>query len=191
MIKGMEYWANFISEAEESNLLSMIDSQSWSSDLKRRTQQYGYKYDYTKKTADESMYIGLIPAWLASFGTRFVGMGWFNRKPDQIIINEYQPGQGISKHIDCVSCFGDTVASLSLGSTCAMEFEHEKSGKKGSTILGPRSILVLSNEARYDWMHSIPARLEDPFGDESLKRIRRVSLTFRTMKHNESAFSLF
>jgi alkylated DNA repair dioxygenase AlkB len=181
MIVGMQYFPNFIGEEEEQELIRIIDSNEWSNDLKRRTQHYGYKYDYTKKRIDESMYVGLIPAWMASFGTRMVGLGLFHKKPDQVIINEYRPGQGISRHVDCVECFGPTIASLSLGSTCAMEFEHLKSAKKGSTILGPRSLLVLSDEARYDWMHSIPARLEDPFGEESLKRTRRISLTFRTV----------
>lgn len=182
-MNGMQYFNNFIGEDEEKDLIKIIDSNEWSLDLKRRTQHYGYKYDYTKKKIDESMYVGLIPAWMASYGTRMVGLRLFHKKPDQVIINEYQPGQGISRHIDCVPCFGDTVASLSLGSTCAMDFEHIKSSKKGSTILGRRSLLVLSGEARYDWMHSIPARLEDSFGEESLKRTRRISLTFRTIKN--------
>lgn len=182
-MQGMQYLSNFIGEDEEKDLIVTIDSNEWCNDLKRRTQHYGYKYDYTKKKIDESMYVGLIPAWMASYCTRMVGLGFFSKKPDQVIINEYLPGQGISKHVDCIDCFGDTVASLSLGSTCAMEFEHTKSSRKGSTILGPRSLLVLSNEARYDWTHAIPARLEDPFGEEMLKRSRRISLTFRTVKH--------
>jgi len=179
----MKYFSNFIGEEEERNLICEIDRNEWCTDLKRRTQHYGYKYDYTKKKIDESMYVGLIPAWMASYGTRMVGLGIFHKKPDQVIINEYMPGQGISRHVDCIDCFGDAVASLSLGSTCAMEFEHIKSSKKGSTILGPRSLLVLADEARYEWMHAIPARLEDPFGEEVLKRSRRISLTFRTVKH--------
>lgn len=180
----MRYFPNFIGEEEEQDLIFTIDRQEWCMDLNRRTQHYGYKYDYTKKKVDESMYVGLIPAWLASYCTRLTGLG-FHKKPDQVIINEYLPGQGISKHLDCVDCFGDTIASLSLGSTCAMEFEHIKSSKKGSTVLGPRSLLVLADAARYDWMHAIPARLEDPFGNESLKRTRRISLTFRTIKREK------
>jgi|SRR5579885_2924861 len=183
MIPGMKYFANFIGQDEEQELIRMIDSNEWSTELKRRTQHYGYKYDYTKKRIDESMYLGLIPAWMASLSTRMIGLGLFDRKPDQVIINEYQPGQGISKHVDCVPCFGDTVASLSLGSTCGMEFEHLLTGKKGSTVLAPRSLLVLSNEARYDWTHAIPARLEDKLGEETLIRGRRISLTFRTVIH--------
>jgi len=62
-----------------------------------------------------------------------------------------------------------------------MKFEKFSSTKKGSMMLAPRSLLVLSDEARYDWMHSIPACKEDLFNGEHLPRDRRVSLTFRTV----------
>lgn len=185
MIKGYQYWPNFIGQEEELDLISIIDSQTWSTKLKRRTQHYGYEYDYTKKKVDQSMYLGLIPSWLASYCTRMIALGFFKKKPDQIIINEYLPGQGIAKHVDCVPCFGETVVSLSLGSTCVMEFEHLTSSKKGEVILEPRSLLVLSDEARYNWMHSIPARNEDKLNDQILPRSRRISLTFRTVQLND------
>ena len=181
MITGLKYHSKYIDEEEQSDLIHIIDLKEWSNALKRRTQHYGYRYDYTRKTIDSSLYIGKIPWWLRAYTLRFVHEGIFDKEPDQVIINEYTPGQGIARHVDCVPCFGGTVASLSLGSTCAMEFEHLKSSKKGSTILEPGSLLVLADEARYDWMHSIPARKEDPFNDEVLPRSRRISLTFRTV----------
>lgn len=46
--------------------------------------------------------------------------------PDQVIVNEYQPGQGIANHIDCISCFSGTVISLSLGSSCIMDFTRNE-----------------------------------------------------------------
>jgi alkylated DNA repair dioxygenase AlkB len=107
------------------------------------------------------MYLGKLPWFVYGQVDQLMIQGHFKQKADQLIINEYLPGQGISRHVDCVPCFGDTVASLSLGSTCEMKFEHVSSGKSGSMILAPRSMLVLSGEARYDWMHSIPSRKED------------------------------
>lgn len=179
MINGMQYISNYIGEQEESDLISYIDSREWSNHLKRRTQHYGYKYDYTKKKIDQSMYVGLIPNWIESYSDKFIDLGFVKKKPDQVIVNEYLPGQGISRHVDCVPCFGNTVISLSLGSTCAMDFEQIKSSKKGTVILAPRSLLVLADEARYDWMHSIPARKEDVMNNQVLPRSRRISLTFR------------
>lgn len=46
----------------------------------------------------------------------------FNKIPDQLIINEYLPGQGIAPHIDCVPCFTETIVSISLGDEYPMRF---------------------------------------------------------------------
>jgi alkylated DNA repair dioxygenase AlkB len=181
MIKGLTYIPDFIDEEHAHDLLYIIDLKEWSNDLKRRTQHYGYKYDYTKKTVDTSMYLGKLPWWTEPITTQLVESGIISSKPDQLIVNEYNPGQGIARHTDCVPCFGPVIVSLSLNSTCMMEFEQFSSTKKGTMMLAPRSLLVLTDEARYDWMHSIPARHEDLFQDELITRTRRVSLTFRTV----------
>ena len=180
MITGLTYIADFVSEQESTDLLTTIDSLEWNLYLKRRTQHYGYTYDYTKKAIDISMSLGPLPTWLEPL-TSELQESIFTQPIDQVIVNEYLPGQGISRHTDCVPCFGDTIASLSLGSTCAMDLEHFASGRKGSIMLAPKSLLVMSGEARYDWMHSSPARKQDYLGEELLPRSRRVSLTFRTI----------
>lgn len=179
MINGLIYMPDFVSEIEQTQLIESIDSMEWSSALKRRTQHYGYRYDYTSKKIDSSLYVGPIPEWLSPCCQRLIDLSYFKHLPDQVIVNEYLPGQGISRHIDCTTCFDDTIASVSLNSTCAMEFEQFKTGKRGTMMLAPKSILVLSGEARYDWMHSIPARKEDQLGDQVFPRNRRISLTFR------------
>src|SRR5438445_662516 len=79
----------------------------------------------------------------------------FAQVPDQVIVNEYEPGQGITPHIDCEPCFGDTVASLTLGSGCVMDFTEVKGPGKASVWLERRSLVVLRDEARYEWRHSI------------------------------------
>lgn len=175
----MQYISNFIGEDEEQTLLSIIDANIWSNDLTRRTQHYGYKYNYTDKKIDPSMSLGPIPEWLDVYCERVAK--FFPRKPDQVIINEYMPGQGLGGHVDTVTSFGPVIASLSLNSTCGMDFEEVSTGKSGCTVLEPRSLLVLAEDARYKWRHGITARLQDPLGDQVLTRKRRVSLTFRTI----------
>ena len=49
-IPGLTYISNYISSAYEEKLLKLIDTQEWNLDLKRRTQHYGYKYDYTARS---------------------------------------------------------------------------------------------------------------------------------------------
>ncbi len=164
-----------------------IDEMSWSSELKRRIQHYGYRYNYKARRVDGTSYLGQLPEWLGYLCDRLVGQMIFDTRPDQVIINEYEPGQGISPHTDCIPCFGDTIASLSLKSNCMMKFgkthidSHSSDMDDIEVTLEPRSLLVIKGEARYDWKHSIPARGSDVFGGVRVPRSRRISLTFRTV----------
>ena len=101
-------------------------------------------------------------------------------EPDQVIVNEYEPGQGISSHIDCEPCFANMIVSLSLGSGCVMDFISKlDKAKKIPVWLAPRSIIVLRDEARYKWLHGIAPRESDQWAGQKYERQRRVSLTFR------------
>lgn len=180
-VSGLIYIPDFISVQEQDFLLSQIDQQSWLTDLKRRVQHYGYKYDYKARTVSNDAYLGSLPAWLSLLSNKLHNDGIFPSVPDQVIVNEYLPGQGISAHIDCVPCFADTIASLSLGSPCIMEFSNPRTGEKRSIVLEDRSLIVLSGPARYEWQHAIPSRKSDIINGIKTERARRVSLTFRNI----------
>lgn len=158
-IKGLNYLKDYITTQHEQILIEQIDRQPWLNDLKRRVQHYGYKYDYKARKITSNLKIAPIPKWLEILPNY-----------DQVIINEYLTGQGISKHIDCIPCFEDKICCISLLEECEMVFE--KDGIKMSIILEPRSLLTIENDARYKWRHSIPAR-------KSNIKNRRVSITFR------------
>ena len=177
--KGLLYIPDLISIAEEIALLSAIDEQSWLLDLKRRVQHYGYRYDYKARKLVPSMYLGPLPEWTDFIVDRLVSEGHMPERPDQMIVNEYVPGQGISTHVDCIPCFGPAICSLSLGSQCVMDLASVNSDEKMSVILERRSALVLSDEARYLWRHSIAGRKTDRIQGLAVPRGRRVSLTFR------------
>jgi alkylated DNA repair dioxygenase AlkB len=178
-VQGLNYIADYISTGDEQALLPAIDGHDWLSDLKRRVQHYGYKYDYNARAVDAKTYLGPMPAWVSELCWKLTADKIFPVIPDQVIVNEYLPGQGISAHIDCVPCFGEAVASLSLGSSCIMEFSHPGSGDKKELLLEERSLVVLSGPARYEWRHAIPARKSDVSNGVKTVRKRRISLTFR------------
>jgi alkylated DNA repair dioxygenase AlkB len=179
MIDGMKYIANFLNEEEEKELLWQIETEKWQNDLKRQVQHFGYKYDYSKKLVDKSMKIENIPAWSLSIIEKMRQDGVCNVDFDQLIINKYLPGEGISKHIDCVHCFEDTIISISLGSNCIMSFENSNTCEKVNKYLERRSLLLLTGDARYIWTHSIPARKKDLYNGNLINRDTRISLTFR------------
>ena len=175
-ISGLLYIPNFVSVEEQVMLLEVINKQVWLSDLKRRVQHYGYKYDYKRRNIDQSMFLGKLPEWTKFITDRLISQNLI-QNPDQLIVNEYLVGQGISDHIDCEPCFGETIISLTLGSTCVMNFKN--GSDKVEVLLEKGSLVVLTGDARYKWTHGIPARQKDKVGDIIFNRDTRVSLTFR------------
>ncbi len=175
------YLSDYISGTAAIELLECIDALSWRDDLKRRVQHYGYRYDYKARRVTADSYLGPLPNWLGALATRLAKEGVFEDVPDQVIVNEYLPGQGIAAHVDCEPCFGDIIASLSLGSGCTMEFTPLRMQEALNQRLEPGSLLVLKGESRFEWKHGIPARKSDEVGEAWVQRARRVSLTFRNV----------
>lgn len=179
---GLTYLENYISDDETDRLVQEIDASPWRTDLKRRVQHYGYRYDYKARQARRDDYLGPLPELFQQLAERLTSEGHFQTVPDQVIVNEYQPGQGISAHIDCQPCFGETTASLSLLSACVMRFAFQTLSQQMELHLQSASLLVLGGDARHFWTHAIPARKRDILERQKHFRSRRLSLTFRTMK---------
>jgi alkylated DNA repair dioxygenase AlkB len=177
-IAGLHYQPDFINQTEQAQLIEAIDAEVWLTELKRRVQHYGYKYDYKARKIDASMKIADLPTWADFITQKLENQLQF--EPNQLIINEYEPGQGIAPHIDCEPCFEDTIVSISLLSAWVMDFRAKNDkNTQASILLEPKSIIILQKEARYDWLHGIKARQTDDWQGERIVRQRRISLTFR------------
>ncbi len=187
LIPGLQYIPDYISQIEQDALIEIIDRQPWLTDLKRRVQHYGYRYDYSRRSVASDLKIGALPEWAENFVSKLLSDNLATARFDQVIVNEYYPGQGIAQHIDCIPCFGDTIVALSLNSACAMDFLNAKSLEKITILLAPCSLLIMSGEARYEWMHRIPARKQDSVNGNKTRRDRRLSLTFRQVILNSQA----
>jgi alkylated DNA repair dioxygenase AlkB len=170
-IPGLRYLPEYLSEDEELALVEAIDGLPWNTQWRRRRQPYGAGYG-TRGTATP------IPGWGRQLADRLLADGVTDEPFDQMLVNEYQPGQGIAPHRDYAP-FGRTVVSLSLLSPCVMDFGHRPTGRKERLLLLPRSLLVLSDEARYDWQHGIAPRKRDVWQGLPIERGRRLSVTFR------------
>lgn len=165
MIPGLTYVPNWIDEDTEKKLLEKIEAGVWETTLQRRVQQFGPMYNYSNRKLKPALQE--IPSWIKD--ELYSGLSkWFEKEPDQIIINEYKRGQGITKHVDAV-VFGPTIASLSLLNNTDMTF-GQYHGSEIKKTLERRSLVVLSGEARRDWYHYIAPVSE-----------RRISITFRTV----------
>jgi alkylated DNA repair dioxygenase AlkB len=174
-IPALEYLQGYISPEEETLLVAAIDSESWDTTWERRRQLYGGAYGGSP--AD----IRPVPAWGLPLAERIFADGLTARRFDHMLVNEYCPGQGIALHRD-YEPFDRTVASVSLFSPCVMQFREIESGATESLLLEPRSLLVLSDAARYDWQHGIARRKNDVWQGIRIPRHRRLSITFRTSR---------
>ena len=124
MIDGLQYVPDYLDKKQQVALQEKVDEAPWMNTFKRRVQHYGYVYDYRKRNIDLSMHLGALPHWLQTLADALANDNFIKDIPDQVIVNEYYPGQGIAPHIDCEPCFTDTVVSISLGSSCMMNFSH-------------------------------------------------------------------
>lgn len=170
IINGLKIINNFITEEEEKYLLNSINNSKWDTRLSRRTQHYGYEYNYKRYDCSKT---DKIPEWCDFIINRIKTE--FNNVPDQIIINEYIPGQGISPHTDA-KIFSEDIYSLSLGSDINMNFTNKTDHIEYK--LNTRSLLNMRGDARHIWKHSITQRMSD----NGTKRKTRISLTFRSIK---------
>ena len=133
--------------------------------MKRRVQQYGYKYSYKFRKVNRSM---AIP-W-----DNF--LNGINKKislvteiiSDQVIINEYLPGQGIGDHVDCIPCFSGMITSLSLCSSCVINFKRRN--EEVNYLLEPRGLLIITGEARYEWTHGIKSVKKESYLERQIER---------------------
>jgi alkylated DNA repair dioxygenase AlkB len=174
-IPGLAYLRNYIAEQEEAELASAIDALAWNTSWQRRRQLYGASYGKPEGVPQS------IPPWGCSLAERIFADGLSERPFDQMLVNEYLSGQGITLHRD-YETFDKTVVSLSLLSLCVMDFRHVGDERRESLLLERRSLLILSGPARYEWQHGIAARKNDVWHEMKYSRARRLSITFRSVK---------
>lgn len=205
-VPGLHTINDFITDAEEQELLHFLDAQHWRTDLSRRCMHYGGTYCLmpsrtatpAERKAIESNIIDAppIPAEIDLIVMRMVERGLYTleRKPEFCIVNEYRGNHGISAHIENFR-FGSPVCGLTLSQGDFMRF-HElveaddgsvRSGKAGlakrtgrrvDVWMPRRSLIVMEGEARERWQHEIVRSRKGRVGLDW----RRVSLTFRTDK---------
>jgi len=126
--QGMSLVQDFISAQEEEALLSEINEQAWDSNtLARRVQHFGYTFSYGLRGIDFQATAPPLPAVFQALVARMVERGLVPRslEPNQCTVNEYLPGQGISRHVDTHSAFDEVLLSLSLQAPVVMDFREQ------------------------------------------------------------------
>lgn len=169
----------FLSAEAEAELLNAIDGGCWSTELGRRVQHFGYRYNYKARRISSVMKADPFPEWVRNLTEMIIATNITSQQFDQLIINEYFPGQGIAAHVDCIPCFDNEIVSLSLGSTCVMTFSNPRQKQTFDVLLEPGDLMLMRDKARYEWLHQISARKKDKWEGRLIERKRRVSVTLR------------
>jgi alkylated DNA repair dioxygenase AlkB len=135
----------------------------------RRVCHFGYEYQYKSPIL---IACDPIPDLFSTIISRLPKITGIQFEPEQVIINEYLPGQGISPHIDHIKLFGDCIASLTIGSEATIKFELNKLVKTVKPI--PGSLYIMTHDARWKWKHSL----------RNTSKKTRYSVTYRTVNKN-------
>lgn len=182
-VNGFRYFLDYLSEFQHEWLLKQIDQQEWGTFYQRRVQHYGKSYNFNgQQDEQEEQEVDAFPEWVNRLCLKLHKDGHMPKIANQVLVSEYEPGQGIGDHTDKEACYMDTIIILSLSSSCVMDLTNVKDRSKKVPIwLAPRSLTVLSGDAKNRWMHGIPSRKSDVWDGRKYVRQRRVSLSFRCL----------
>jgi alkylated DNA repair dioxygenase AlkB len=174
---GLRYAPEFISTAEEQNLLQLIRTlpfqqaqyKEWRA--RRRVVSFGGGYDFSRHALTAAP---PIPEFLLPLRARVAA--WAGLQAQQIahaIIAEYRPGTPLGWHRD-VPDFED-IAGVSLQGHARLRLRPWPPRPRARAAhvldLEPRSAYALRGPARWGWQHAV-----------SPTRELRYSITFRTRR---------
>jgi alkylated DNA repair dioxygenase AlkB len=180
VLPGLFLYPDFIDEAREKDLLNEIDGQTWIVDYLRRLQYYGYRNELDKPY-DLIPFPIPMPPLIYQLSQDIVAQKILLKEPDQVIINEYVPGEGIKPHKDR-AYYENQICGVNLGSGCIMRFIKGENEEVIDIEIPRRSLYVMQDDARKKWKHAIPPRKKDNINGVLQHRDRRVSITYRKVK---------
>ena len=191
---GLTIIEDFLSTSEEDSLVSLINcdfaqksTNHSENNLKhRKVLHYGYSFKYGSNDVDLSDPLANTepPSLIKQLIDKVIDTGLCSERPDQVTVNKYEPGQGISDHVDNPDAFGKHIISVSMCAQTIFEMRHRK-GYHVNLLLKPRSLLIMSGESRYVWSHAIKPKKFDVITSDNEKtpsitpRLTRISITMR------------
>jgi alkylated DNA repair protein alkB family protein 6 len=206
---GCYYAPNFITAEEEQQISSVINAtpaSKWTNLSHRRLLSLP---GLLTGTARDTLIAAPLPQYLQDpilsrlRETKvFISTKSPHGEPNHVLINEYQPGQGIMPHEDGPAYFPVT-ATVSLGSHTVLEiYKKNEQGERESSptwriLQEPRSLLVTSESMYTNTLHGIANISNDedlrdgsitnwhaladktPYESGRCERQTRISLTYR------------
>ncbi|KAI3409429.1 Fe2OG dioxygenase domain-containing protein [Psidium guajava] len=208
-IIGLWLCGDFLSPEQQHSLLSAVEEEGWFTEASHnQAMRFGSLPAWATGLSNsirEAILLGdFVPGFELSNADAYKDSCLFpilpfellGREPlfDQLIVNLYQPGEGICAHVDLMR-FGDGIAIVSLESPCIMHFTRvgdmcniSSNGENGQPMskvpvyLAPGSLVIMSGEARYRWKHEINHKPGfQLWHGQELDQKRRLSITLRKL----------
>ncbi len=172
--EGFVYRPDFLSAAEEAELLAHAAAAAYEDVVfrgvraKRRVVHYGYDYAYDSRSVRPGRPLPEVLRPLVARAAATAGLP--AQAFGQALLTYYPAGSGIGWHRDAPA-FG-AVAGISLGGPATLRLRPIAEPRRVVGVpLAPRSLYLLSGEARSRWQHHIPPGAAE-----------RWSITFRTLR---------
>jgi len=173
---------------KQKKIIKKLDKKTWiplsSSNISRKVQHYGYKYNYKSKSIYDSA--PKLPDFMKDMEITLTDICKklkiikSDYKFNQCIVNNYEKGQAISKHID-VLAYGDVIGCYSIGNRNAI-MVFTKGTERVEIKARPKSLYIMSGDARYKWKHEMQTLKAFPKGHKKVGTApRRISVTFRNV----------
>lgn len=167
------YVPSFIAPTDEERIISEIQKlpeSRWTSLTHRRLLSLP---STLTGPANDTLLSAPLPAYLAPIVARLRDEKYFenspHKAPNHVLINEYNPGEGIMPHEDGPA-YSPITATVSLGSHTVLEiYKKNGQGEREATptwriLQEPRSLLVTTGDMYVNTLHGI-SELQ---GDENL-----------------------
>lgn len=175
-IKGLFYIQNYLTATEMEMIKEKIDKEIILEPISQKANSrlvahYGYYYSYDKTGLKPAP---VIPEYLQNLAdpkriNNILGFDLIMEPFEQVIINEYKPGQEINYHTDHKVLFGPIIACITVGQSVPINFKLGNEVKKLNIKAG--SMYIMTGDARSMWQHYLKNN-----GDET-----RYSITYRTI----------
>jgi DNA oxidative demethylase len=178
---GLLYVSDFLSAAEQDDLLPEVRALTYTHDtfrkrlMKRGWAQFGYAYVSTGRKLTPAP---PMPAFLQAVIEKASPYYPTGSEFEQCIVTHYPSGAGIGFHTDAKR-FGDVILGVSLASPARLRFAPGKSKVVSFELtVTPGSLYVMQGVARWQYQHQIPP-----------VKAERYSLTFRYLAQEEPVCS--
>ncbi|XP_073314693.1 alkylated DNA repair protein ALKBH8 homolog [Primulina huaijiensis] len=205
-INGLWICRGFLSPDQQSSLLSALEKEGYFAEASHnQAMRFGdlpcWAIELSYNIRENVRFSGCVPEYTDSITVDEnekicpfpLDMLWREPLFNQLIVNIYQPGEGICAHIDLMR-FEDGIAIISLESSCVMHFtrvecetSHIEKMNEGCTslsripvLLVPGSLVLMWGEARYLWKHQINRKPGFQLWEgQEIEQKRRTSVTLR------------